>query len=64
MSPTTTDLAGLTRTPLHNTLPHAKASTDKDRVLKKRAAHSHWSMRNLALSFFLSMVFISKSRDG
>ncbi|CAG9933670.1 protein of unknown function [Candidatus Nitrotoga arctica] len=49
----------MTRTPLHKTLPHSKASTDKDRVLKKRAAHSHLSMRNLTSSFFSSRVFIN-----
>ena len=43
--PTATALAGLTRVSLSSTLPHSTASDASERVLKKRAAQSHLSMR-------------------
>src|SRR3989338_4035283 len=56
MSPGATALAGLMRASLSSTLPHSIAAVASERVLKKRAAHSHLSMRNLSLSSLLSMV--------
>src|SRR5262249_17405757 len=42
--------AALTRSPLTGTLPPSTASAASDRVLKKRAAHSHLSIRTRAAS--------------
>lgn len=47
-SPTRTSFEGLTVAPPIRTRPFSTASAASERVLKKRAAHSHLSMRSLA----------------
>src|SRR5690349_19375051 len=44
-SPVLRSLAGLVRSPFSLTLPPSIAACAADRVLKKRAAHSHLSIR-------------------
>jgi hypothetical protein len=50
LSPIFTARAGLTLSPLSLTLPSSTAVVASERVLKKRAAHSHLSMRTLSIS--------------
>src|SRR5215471_833809 len=47
-SPALSERAAFTRSPLTCTLPPSTASPASDRVLKKRAAHSHLSIRTRA----------------
>ena len=63
-----TVFAGLTRTPLRCALPPSTASAASERVLKKRAAHSHLSIRSRSapLSFveLFIKIFHRKGRKG